>query len=135
MLTPIDVATGYLGAFTRNDPDEVAGYVAEGFRNEHMSELGSSCTGRDEYRRRLPHFMETFTDREYSIVDIIEMKRHATSEVVVKYQFQATHAESDTRIDIPGTMWFGIAEGLILRRTDTWDSLTFLRQIGADPTA
>lgn len=135
MLTPIDVATGYLGAFTGNDPDAVTAFVAESFRNEHMSELGSGCAGRDEYRRRLPHFMETFSDREYSIDDIIEMKRHATTEVVVKYRFSALHAESDIRIEIPGTMWFGITDGLILRRTDTWDSLTFLRQIGADPTA
>ncbi|BAN01523.1 ester cyclase [Ilumatobacter coccineus] len=135
MYTPINVATGYLEAFTRSDPDEIAGFVAEGFRNEHMSELGSGCCGREEYRRRLPHFMATFTDRKYSVQDIVEMKRQATTEVVVKYQFQATHADTDCRIEIPGTMWFSIADGQILQRTDTWDSLTFLRQIGADPTA
>jgi hypothetical protein len=134
MLTPIEVVTGYLGSFTGNDPDAIADFVADGFRNEHLSALGSSCTGRDEYRRRLPHFLGTFVDREYAIDDLLMMDRHATTEVVVRYLFRGTHNESGVRIEIPGTMWFSIADSLILRRTDTWDSLTFLRQIGADPT-
>ena len=33
--------------------------------------------------------------------------------------------------DIPGVMLFEIRDGLIARRTDVWDSLTFLRQTGA----
>ena len=37
------------------------------------------------------------------------------------------------RIDIPGVMWFGVRDGLITRRIDTWDSLTFFRQTDQDP--
>lgn len=130
MTSPADVATGYLRAFTGNDPDAIAGFVAEGFRNEHNSELGSSCVGRDEYRRRLPHFLEAFTDRAYCVDDIVERERDSETDVVVKYRFSATHAESGERIEIPGVMWFGIRDREITRRSDTWDSLTFLRQTG-----
>ena len=34
-------------------------------------------------------------------------------------------------IDITGVMLFEVADGLIARRTDVWDSQTFLRQTGA----
>ena len=34
-------------------------------------------------------------------------------------------------LDIPGVMMFDVADGLIQRRTDFWDSQTFLRQTGA----
>jgi len=37
------------------------------------------------------------------------------------------------RIDIPGVMWFGVRDGLITRRIDTWDSLTFFRQTDQQP--
>ena len=34
-------------------------------------------------------------------------------------------------IDIPGVMLFEVVDGLVARRTDVWDSQTFLRQTGA----
>jgi hypothetical protein len=128
---PIEVVTDYLQSFTRNDPDALAGFVSDGFRNEHLSELGSGCVGRDEYRRRLPHFLAAFTDRSYSIVDIVEERRDSCSEVVVLYRFEATYGEH--RIEIPGVMWFSVHDRLITKRIDTWDSLTFLRQTDQVP--
>lgn len=133
-MTPAtDLATGYLGAFTGNDPDAIAAFVSEGFRNEHLSELGSGCVGRDEYRRRIPHFLEAFSDRMYSIDDLVEQRRDAETDVVVRYRFTAVHDESGRHIEIPGVMWFTVSDGEIVRRTDTWDSLTFLDQIGQRP--
>ena len=34
-------------------------------------------------------------------------------------------------LDIPGVMLFEVRDGRVARRTDVWDSLTFLRQTGA----
>lgn len=131
MSQPIEVVTDYLQSFTRNDPDAPAGFVSDGFRNEHLSELGSGCVGREEYRRRLPHFLSAFTDRSYSIVDIVEQPRDSCTEVVVRYRFEATYG--DHHIEIPGVMWFSVHDRLITKRIDTWDSLTFLRQTDQAP--
>ena len=130
MTVPAEVVTGYLQAFSGNDPDAIARFVSEGFRNEHQSELGSNCVGRDEYRRRLPHFLDSFTDRSYAVTDLVTQDFESETVVVVNYRFVATHGETGIRIDIPGVMWFGVHGGEITRRTDTWDSLRFLRQTG-----
>ena len=102
--------------------------MSDGFRNEHTSELGSSCVGRIEYRRRLPHFLESFADRVYEIDDVIEQVRESVIEVAVRYRFRATY--EGVRIDIPGVMWFSVRDAQITKRVDVWDSLTFLRQTG-----
>lgn len=128
MSLPVEIVTGYLGAFTRNDPEAIAGFVSSGFRNEHLSALGSSCVGRDEYRRRLPHFLTAFADRSYLIDDLVEQQHESSVEVVVRYRFVATY--DGHAIEIPGVMWFSTSDGLITQRVDSWDSLTFLRQIG-----
>lgn len=128
MPNPIDVATDYLQAFTSNDPDAIAAMVSDGFRNEHQSALGSDCVGRDEYRRRLPHFLNSFTDRTYQIDDLVEYRREAVTDVVVRYRFFATYG--DIPVEIPGVMWLTVRGALITRRVDTWDSLTFLQQTG-----
>ena len=127
-----DTARGYLAAFATGEPDSIAAFVADGFENEHLSELGSGCVGRAEYLTRLPEFLATFADRSYTIEDIVEDRTERGDEtrsdtaVVVRYRFAATF--DGTRIDIPGVMWFIVRDDLIVRRTDLWDSLTFLRQ-------
>ncbi len=124
-LSPSDIATGYLQALGGDDPDAVIAFVSDDFRNEHFSALGSNSTGRDEYRRRLPGFMDAFRGRHYEIEAVVEQRR----EVVARYRLTA---ESEgTPIDIPGMMWITVDNGLITRRIDCWDSLTFLRQTGA----
>jgi SnoaL-like domain len=131
MTSPIDVTTAFLRSFTSNDPDAIADMVAEGFHNEHHSALGSDCVGRDEYRRRLPHFLDSFADRHYQIDDLVEYRRDAVTDVVIRYRFIASY--SDMPIEIPGVMWFTVRGALITRRVDTWDSLTFLQQTGQWP--
>lgn len=128
MSTPVEVVTSYLQAFSINDPDALANHVSDGFRNEHNSELGSGCVGRDEYRRRLPHFLEAFQDRMYMIEDLVAQTRESCTDVVVRYRFHATY--EGTRFDIPGVMWFSVRNEQITRRIDTWDSLSFLKQTG-----
>jgi hypothetical protein len=108
--------------------------VTSDFLNEHLAELGSGCHGRAEYRRRLPDFLSSFVGARYSIVALAEVVENAadadegSGSVVARYRFEATY--EGTPIDIPGVMWFDVRDGLIARRTDLWDSLTFLRQTG-----
>ena len=123
-----DLVRSYLGAFASGDPDAVAACVTADFVNEHLSELGSGCEGRDEYRRRLPEFLSTFANARYTIVTLADIATPGAGDVVVRYRFQATY--NDAPIDIPGVMWFEVRDGLISRRADLWDSLTFLRQTG-----
>jgi ketosteroid isomerase-like protein len=128
-MNAVDVVRRYLAAFASGDPDVVAACVTDDFVNEHLSELGSGCDGRDEYRRRLPGFLSTFAGARYSIVDVGALDRaDGVEAVVARYRFEAEYER--TPIDIPGVMWFEVREGLVARRTDLWDSLTFLRQTG-----
>ncbi len=80
---------------------------------------------RPEYLRRLPGFLSTFARARYVVDAIGEL---GGADVVARYRFEAEY--EGTPIDIPGVMWFEVRNGLIARRTDLWDSLTFLRQTG-----
>ncbi len=128
MTTVADTVVAYLASFATGDPDAVARCVTDDFVNEHLSELGSGCDGRDEYRRRLPGFLSTFSGARYSVTTLAEISTPGAGDVVVRYRFEATY--EDVPIDIPGVMWFDVRDGSIARRTDLWDSLTFLRQTG-----
>jgi hypothetical protein len=136
-VTPVDVACAYLAALGGDDPVVVTRLVADDFVNEHTAELGSGCTGRAEYSRRLPGFFAMFPNRHYTIVETVlgelvdqtVCKDHEqATEVVVRYRFGAD--VKNTRIDIPGVMWISVRNGLVARRLDCWDSLTFHRQTG-----
>ena len=129
MRTASGVVQEYLGAFVRGDPDEIAGFVAPGFHNEHLSSIASSCVGRDEYRRRLPGFLADFAGRSYEVQAVVEQTNGPIVDVVVRYCFRATFAGS--AIDIPGVMWFAVEDGSISKRTDVWDSGIFLAQTAA----
>lgn len=126
MEASVDVARNYLEAFASGDPDAIAALVSENFVNEHLSELGSGCVGRDEYRQRLVGFLATFADATYTIDAISALDR--PGEVMARYRFAARY--EGTPIDIAGMMWFEVSDGRIARRTDLWDSLSFLRQTG-----
>jgi ketosteroid isomerase-like protein len=134
VVSPREIVCTYLASFATGDPDAVAVCVTADFVNEHLSELGTGCAGRDEYRRRLDGFLSMFVGARYSVVDLAEIERsagdpeQASGGVVVRYRFEATCEGAP--IDIPGMMWFDVRDGLVARRTDLWDSLTFLRQTG-----
>ncbi len=133
--TAVDVARRYLAAFASGDPDAIVDLVSDDFRNEHLSELGTGSTGRAEYRSRLPGFLETFVGARYTVEAIGELVRSGPdrsdrTDVVARYRFEAAY--EGTPIDIVGVMWFEVRSGLIVRRTDLWDSLTFLRQTGQE---
>lgn len=115
----------YLEALSNGDPDAVVALVTDDFVNEHTSSLGTGSVGRDAYRERLPGFLAQFSGLRYDpVVTLVD-----DDQAAVRYRLTAT--VDDQAIDIPGLMLFEIRDGLIARRTDFWDSLTFLRQTGA----
>lgn len=118
------VARSYVESFAGGDAEAVAAHVAADFVNEHTSALGSGSVGRDEYRRRLPGFLATFAGLRYDVEQVIG----DGPEVAVPYRLTATVA--DRPIDLRGVMVVRVVDGLIVRRTDYWDALTFLRQSG-----
>ena len=127
-VTPVDagsIARAYLDALSSGDPDRVSGLVTEDFVNEHTAALGSGCVGRDEYRRRLPGFFESFAELRYDVEQLLVDGCAAA----VGYRMTATCA--DGPIDIRGAMLIETRDGLVARRVDYWDALTYLRQTGA----
>lgn len=115
----------YLAALSARDVAAVLACVSDDFHNEHTSALGSTSRGRDEYRSRLPGFLAQFSGLQYEVVDsIVEGER-----VAVRYRLTANFESYP--IDIPGVMLFEVSGGVVTKRTDVWDSLTFLRQTGA----
>lgn len=135
MSAAAGVAISYLDALGNDDPSVVAAHVDEEFVNEHQSEIGSGCVGRGAYRERLPGFMAAFPNRSYTVVEVVAGpagdETGDVDAVAVRYRFGAD--VDGHRIDIPGVMWFGIRGGLITRRIDTWDSLTYFRQTHRAP--
>jgi steroid delta-isomerase-like uncharacterized protein len=115
----------YLTALSAGDVDAVIALVADDFHNEHTSTLGSGSTGRDAYRQRLPGFLAQFAALQYEVIDVIA----EDDRVAARYRLTANF--DGHPLDIPGVMLFELRDGLIARRTDVWDSLTFLRQTGA----
>ena len=124
MTDPAAVARSYLDAFASGDPDVIAAHVHDEFVNEHTSALGSGCTGREEYQRRLPGFLAAFVGLRY------ETERVIADGGTVAATYRMTGSSDGHPVDLRGVMVFDIVDGRIARRTDYWDSLTFLRQTG-----
>ncbi len=119
-----DVAAAYLAALSSGVPERVAALVTEDFVNDHASSLGSGCVGRDEYRRRLPGFMASFPGLSYDV------ERFVSDGTWVAATYRMTAESNGSPIDIRGVMVIETRDGLVARRTDYWDALTFLRQTG-----
>ncbi len=119
-----DVVRSYLHAFATGDPHAIAAFVTDDFVNEHTSALGSSCTGRDDYLARLPDFLAAFPGLRYHVERVVVDGDHAAA------TYRMTATSEGHPVDLRGVMVFELDGGRIARRTDYWDSLTYLRQVG-----
>jgi ketosteroid isomerase-like protein len=122
--TTAAVARAYVESFAVGDPEAIAARVTDDFVNEHTAALGSGCTGRDEYRQRLPRFLADMAGLRYDVEDVVADGDRAA----VTYTMHATN--SGHPITIRGVMRIVVRDGLVAQRTDYWDALTFLRQTG-----
>jgi steroid delta-isomerase-like uncharacterized protein len=123
-VTAADVAVAYVTSFAAGDPDAIAAHVADDFVNDHTAALGSGCVGRDEYRRRLPGFLGAFPGLRYDV------ERVVADDTTAAVAYRMTAISDGHPVDLRGVMLIDVADGLVTRRTDYWDSLTFLRQTG-----
>ncbi len=90
----------------------------------HTSGLGESCDGKDTYLERLPGFLSRFVNLSYTAEEILV----DGDRVAAAYTMRAEH--DDAPIEIQGVFRLHYRDGLISRRVDYFDSLTFLRQTG-----
>ncbi|MEO8692617.1 MAG: nuclear transport factor 2 family protein [Acidimicrobiales bacterium] len=123
-MDPANVARSYLDAFATGDADAVAAHVTDDFVNEHTAALSSSCTGKTEYRRRLPDFLASFAGVRYEIDDVLT----EGDKVAAAYTMRATYEGHE--IAVRGVMRMRIHDGLVAHRVDYYDALGFLQQIG-----
>ena len=121
---PRAVAASYLASFASGEVATVAAHVSDGFSNVHTSALGLPSEGRTEYRTRLGDFLATFAGLTYEAEEIlVEGDRVAAAYVM--------RAQADGKpFEIRGVMRLIVRDGLIERRVDYFDSLSFLRQTG-----
>ena len=102
----------------------MAAHVDDDFLNLHTSALASPSQGKAAYRERLADFLATFSGLAYEAVDIVVEGDRAAAAYVMRADVDGTP------IEIQGMMRLTIRGGLIERRVDYFDSLTFLRQTG-----
>ena len=119
----------FLASFAAGDAGRIAAHVTEDFVNEHASALGTGCTGRAEYRRRLDGFLASMPGLRYDAGDpIVEGAR-----VAVPYDLHARGTSpdgTDRPVHVRGVMLLRFEGALIAERLDVWDALTYLRQTG-----
>ena len=123
-MTPSQVCIAYLQAFATGDPAAVTALVTDDFVNEHTAALGSGCTGKDEYSRRVPGFLASMPGLRYEVEDVT-----ADGDRVYAAYTLHTHV-NDRDVAVRGVMRFVVRDQLVAHRTDYWDSLVFQRQAG-----
>ena len=121
---PRTVAASYLASFASGEPEAVAAHVSDGFSNVHTSALGLPSEGKAEYRARLGDFLATFAGLTYEAEEILVEGDRVAAAYVMRAQADGNPFE------IRGVMRLIVRDGLIERRTDYFDSLSFLRQTG-----
>lgn len=124
VMSPAEVCVAYLTAFADGEPESVAAFVTAGFVNEHTASLGTGCTGRDEYLRRLPGFLASMPGLRYEVEDVVA----EGDRVAVAYTLRAHVNGRD--IAVRGMMRFRVVDERIAHRIDYWDSLVFQQQAG-----
>ena len=104
--------------------DRIAAHVSADFVNVHTAKLGSGCVGRATYTERLPGFLADMVDLAYHVEDLVA----AGDTVAVFYRMTARY-QGASSVDIRGAQRLVVRDGLIVHRTDYWDSAVFLDQV------
>jgi steroid delta-isomerase-like uncharacterized protein len=125
---PETTARLYLAAFAGGDVERISALVSEDFVNEHTAALGSGCVGRAAYVTRLPAFLADMAGLRYDVEDIV-----ADGSRVAAFYTMTARWKGTTEIVVRGVQRLVVENGLIVHRTDYWDSAVFLQQ--ADPGA
>ncbi|NOX31303.1 MAG: ester cyclase [Actinobacteria bacterium] len=122
------IARSYLASFEQRDVAKIAAHVSSDFVNEHTSALGSGCVGKAAYIERLPDFLGDMIELRYAVEKLVVEGRNAAVFYTMTAKWQGRAA-----VSIRGVQHLVVNDGLIVHRTDYWDSSTFLAQ--ADESA
>jgi len=117
-----DVVRAYLNAFSTGDPAAVASHVTDDFENIQVSVLGTGCSGAAAYTERLAGFLETFTDLNYDIEELI------VDGDKVAAAYRMTFTDNGRPQEIEGVMVITLRDGRITVRKDYWDGLSHIKQ-------
>ncbi len=119
-----DLALGYLASFASGDPDNIADRVTEDFVNDQPGALAPGCEGREVYRERLAGFLKAFKGLRYTPETV------AAEGDIVSMGYRMEAESEGHPINIRGVMVVTLKDGLIAKRSDYWDGLTYLQQTG-----
>lgn len=117
------IARSYLESFATGSSEAIAAHVSADFVNEHTSALGAGCVGHDAYRQALVGFLNDMVDLRYEVEHLIV----ESAEVAAFYTLTARWL-GEHPISVRGVQRLVVADGLIIHRTDYWDSAVFLTQ-------
>jgi ketosteroid isomerase-like protein len=119
-----EIAEAYLNAFSTGEPDSVASFVTDDFRNIQVGLLGTGCTGRDNYRERLSGFLAAFRNLRYDVQDLIAEGDKVAASYTMMFN------DGGRKFEIEGVMIMTIRDDRIAVRKDYWDGLSHLKQTG-----
>ncbi len=124
-----EIVRSYFDAFAGREPADIAAHVADDFVNEHTSALGAGCVGRAAYLDRLPGFLADMVDLRYVVEELVVDE--SVGEVATAAVFYTMTAlwQGSAPIKIRGAQRLEVRDGLIVHRTDYWDSKVFLQQV------
>ena len=118
------VVRSYLASFASGDPEAIAAHVTDDFVNDHASALGSGSDGAAEYRRRLPEFLRTMPGLRYEVTHVVA----DGDDLAAAYTLTAI--PDGHPVELRGLMLCRVAGARVAARTDYWDSLSYLGQVG-----
>jgi steroid delta-isomerase-like uncharacterized protein len=119
-----------VGAWNDHDAERAAMFYAPDYYGIDVGQSGPQI-GRDARINVLRHYIRAFPDLHFSSSSLVEGQR-----AVLTWRMTGTHhaaimgiPTTGRRIDVQGVSIMEIADGLIIRGTNIWDTAGFLRAL------
>ena len=113
----VAIITGFIGAWSRLDPDELAAYFAEDGCYHNIPT--GPVSGRDNVRNMIAGFTANWTETEWELLNIV-----GAGDVVIAERLDRTKAGVKS-VDLPCTGVFEMENGKIKVWRDYFDMATF----------
>lgn len=115
----VDTIRAFLEAWSRLDPEELAGYFLEDGTYHNMP--AGPVTGRDNVKEFIAGFTATWTATEWELVNIV-----GAGDVVIAERVDRTQTSAGD-VDLPCVGVFEMSEGRIREWRDYFDLDTYMR--------
>ena len=114
-----EIVRDFIGAWSRLDPAELAGYFCEDGTYHNMP--AGAVTGRENVEEMIRGFTSAWTETEWEILHLL-----ADGDIVVAERIDRTKA-GDKSVDLPCTGVFEMENGKIKVWRDYFDLGTYVR--------